>query len=49
LIKDEGAVMKTNLCIGESEGYRFLLKEEFSEESYPIVPAESIEEALSSV
>ncbi len=39
--------MKMILLIDDSESYRFLLKEELSEEGYEVIPAGSIEEVFS--
>ena len=39
--------MKTILYIDHSEGWKFLLQEELSEEGYKVVTANNIEEALS--
>jgi len=39
--------MKTILCVDDSESFRFLLKEELSEEGYKVVTANSNEEVLS--
>jgi len=40
-------IIKTILYIDESESYRFLLKEELTEEGYKVLTARSREEALS--